>query len=227
VLGPARRIFVRDAATAAALRAHGLRAEAPGTVIVDLLAAEERYAYPGPVRIALLPGSRERAYADAERLAAVAERVAARVPGVAAVMSVAPTLAAARLAPLFARYPALGAWTGGIGGILNGATLAIGQAGTANEAAAASGVPVVALELAGDRRTGWYRMRQERLLGPAMLVVPGETSAAADAIVALLGDPARLARMGAAGVERMGGAGGAAAIARAVVDLARPSEVPA
>jgi hypothetical protein len=227
VLGPARRIFVRDAATAAALRAHGLRAEAPGNVIVDLLAAEERYAYPGPVRIALLPGSRERAYADAERLAAVAERVAARVPGVAAVMSVAPTLAAARLAPLFARYPALGAWTGGIGGILNGATLAIGQAGTANEAAAASGVPVVALELAGDRRTGWYRMRQERLLGPAMLVVPGETSAAADAIVALLGDPARLARMGAAGVERMGGAGGAAAIARAVVDLARPSEVPA
>ena len=71
----------------------------------------------------------------------------------------------------------------GIGGILAGATLAIGQAGTANEAAAASGVPVVALELTGDRRSGWYRMRQERLLADAMLVVPGDPVAAAAAIV--------------------------------------------
>jgi len=89
----------------------------------------------------------------------------------------------------------------GIGGILDGATLAIGQAGTANEAAAASGVPVVALELAGDRRSGWYRMRQERLLGDALAIVPGESSAAAAAIVALLNDPARRARMSAAGAN--------------------------
>jgi len=114
----------------------------------------------------------------------------ARVPDVAAVMSVAPSLEAARFAALFERYPALGVWFDGIGGILDGATLAIGQAGTANEAAAASGVPVVALELAGDRRSGWYRMRQERLLGDALAIVPGESSAAAAAIVALLNDPA-------------------------------------
>ena len=219
IIGAAARIFVRDAATADALRRHGLRAEAPGNVIVDLLAEERRYAWPGPVRIALLPGSRERAYADAERIAAIAERVAARVPGVAAVLSIAPSLDAARFAPLLARYPALGVWPGGIGGILAGATLAIGQAGTANEAAAASGVPVIALELAGDRRGGWYRMRQERLLAAAMLVLPGEPEAAAGAIVGLLNDPAQLARMSAAGRERMGPPGGAAAIARAIVEL--------
>lgn len=227
IVAGARRIFVRDGATADALRVRGLRAEAPGNVIVDLLADEGRYDWPGSVRIALLPGSRERAYADAERLADVAGRVAAQVPGVAAVLSVAPSLDAARFAPLLARYPALGVWPAGIGGILAGATLALGQAGTANEAAAANGVPVVALELDGDRRTGWYRMRQQRLLADALLVVPGDPAAAAAAIVALLRDPPRLARMGAAGRERMGGGGGAAAIARAIVDLAAPARIPA
>jgi tetraacyldisaccharide 4'-kinase len=219
IVGGAARIFVRDAATAEALRRRGLRAEAPGNVIVDLLAHEPAYAWPGAVRIALLPGSRERAYADAEALAEIAALIAARVPGVASVLSIAPTLDPARFGPLFARYPALGAWREGIGGVLAGATLAIGQAGTANEAAAASGVPVVALELGAARRRGWYRMRQERLLGDALLIVPGAPAAATGAIVALLEDPARLTRMGAAGRERMGPAGGSAAIARAIVDL--------
>jgi hypothetical protein len=219
IIGTAARMFVRDTATAEALRRRGLRAEAPGNVIADLLAGEQSYAWPGAVRIALLPGSRERAYADAERIAEIADRVAARIPGVATMLSIAPALDAARFAPLLARHPALGIWTAGIGGILAGATLAIGQAGTANEAAAASGVPVVALELSGDRRSGWYRMRQERLLADAMLVLPGEPGAAADAIVALLNDPVRLARMSAAGRERMGASGGAAAIAHAIVEL--------
>jgi hypothetical protein len=219
IISAAARIFVRDPATAEALRRRGLRAEAPGNVIADLLADEQRYAWTGAVRIALLPGSRERAYGDAERIAEIADRVAARIPGVSTVLSIAPGLDAARFAPLLARHPALGVWNAGIGGILAGATLAIGQAGTANEAAAASGVPVVALELSGDRRSGWYRMRQERLLADAMLVLPGEPTAGADAIVALLNDPARLSRMSAAGRERMGASGGAAAIARAIVEL--------
>jgi tetraacyldisaccharide 4'-kinase len=220
IVSAAARIFVRDAATADALRRRGVRAEAPGNVIADLLLDDARYAWPGAVRIALLPGSRERAYADAARIADIAARVATRVPGVAAVLSVAPGLDRARFAPLLERYPALGEWTGGIGGILDGATLAIGQAGTANEAAAACGVPVVALELAGDRRDGWYRMRQERLLADAMQVVPGDPAAATGAIVTLLNDPARLARMSAAGRERMGPGGGASAIARAIAELA-------
>ena len=221
IIAPAARIFVRDAATATALRKAGLRGEAPGNVIVDLLASEERYAWPQPLRIAILPGSRERAYGDAERLAAIAARVATQMPGVASALSIAPGLDAARFAPLFARYPSIAPWPGKVGGILAEATLALGQAGTANEAAAAGGVPVVALELDDDRRSGWYRMRQEKLLGGGMLVVPGETGAAADVIGALLRDSARRAQMGAIGRERMGAAGGAAAIAEAIVLLVR------
>jgi len=216
IIRAARRIFVRDAATAADLRAHGVPAEAPGNVIVDLLASDEYYAWPGPVRIALLPGSREPAYADAERLATVAAAVAERVPGTAIALSIAGNLDPDRFASVLARYPAIAPWRGPVGGILAGATLAIGQAGTANEAAAANGLPVVAFDVAGNRRSGWYRMRQERLLGEAMLVVPGAVPAATDAIVALLGDPARLARMRAAGPERMGASGGALTIAGAI-----------
>jgi tetraacyldisaccharide 4'-kinase len=219
VIAAARRIFVRDEATADDLRAHGVPAEAPGNVIVDLLGSDERYAWPGPVRIALLPGSRERAYADGERLAVVADAVARRVPGTVVALSIAPNLDPARFAPVFARFPAIVPWHGPVGGILQEATLAIGQAGTANEAAAANGLPVVAFDVAGDRRNGWYRMRQERLLGDAMAIVPGDPAAATDAIVALLGDPARLARMRAAGPERMGKPGGSAAIAAAIVAL--------
>ena len=224
IISAARRIFVRDAATADALRRAGVRAESPGNVIVDLLAGDGAIAWPSPVRIAVLPGSRERAYADAERIAQIVERVATRLPGVSAAMSIAPTLDAARFAPLFARHPAIIPWYGGVGGLLAGATIAIGQAGTANEAAAGNGVPVVALELADDKRAGWYRMRQERLLADAMVVVPGEPAPAADAVAALLGDGARLERMRAAGIARMGAPGGAVAIARAIVEVAGAAE---
>jgi hypothetical protein len=221
IIGAAKRIFVRDAATADALRRGGVPAEAPGNVIVDLLGSSERYDWSGAaVRIALLPGSRSRAYEDAERIAGIAGRIAERVPGVAAALSIAPGLDAARFAPIVARHPAVAPWTGDLGGLLADATLAIGQAGTANEAAAGNGVPVVALDLGDDRRGGWYRMRQERLLGDAMRVMPGDPAAAADAIATLLRDPAQLARMSAVGRERMGASGGAAAIAAAIVALA-------
>ena len=113
------------------------------------------------------------------------------------------------------------AWRGPLGPLLRGSRLAIGQAGTANEEAAAAGVPIVAL--GGDGRhgsSGWYRMRQHRLLGEALLLVPAEPVAAAAEIDALLDDPGRLAVMSAAGRRRMGPPGGSRAIARAILDLA-------
>lgn len=220
VLRGANRIFVRDAATAADLRRHGVAAEAPGNVIVDLLACTERFPWTAPLRIAVLPGSRERAYADAERLCAVAEAAAARTGGVEAALSCAPTLDPARFAPVLARHPAVRPWSGPIGALLAEASIALGQAGTANEAAAANGVPVVALELADDRRDAWYRMRQAGLLGEGLEVIPGEPGAAAAALAELLADAPRRARMGAVGRERMGGPGAAAAIAAAIAELA-------
>jgi hypothetical protein len=221
VLRGARRVFVRDAATAADLAAHGLRAEAPGNVIVDLLTDPA----PGPpwsaaTRVALLPGSRERAYGDAEQLVAVVHALRARGIELAAAGSLAPTLDAARLAPIFAAGDVL-PWPGPLGPLVRDATLVIGQSGTANEAAAAHGVPVVALDLAGAGPSGgWYRSRQAGLLGDALLVVPPEPARAAAAIADLLTDPARRAAMSAAGRQRMGGPGGAAAIAQAVIAAA-------
>lgn len=219
VLRGARRVFVRDAATADDLRAHGVPAEAPGNVIVDLLATDARVDWRAPLRLALLPGSRERAYADALRVADVVAALRARGAELDAVMSVAPNLDARRFAPALERG-GLRAWTGPLGALLHGATLAIGQSGTANEAAAAEGVPVVALELDDAPRDAWYRKRQVGLLGDALLIVPGEPARAAGAVADLLADDGRRARMAAAGRERMGGPGGARAIAQAVAALA-------
>ncbi len=219
ILRRASRIFVRDAATARALRAHGVPAEAPGNVIVDLLAGDGRVEWREGARLALLPGSRERAYADAVRIGDVVAALRARGVAADAVLSIAPNFDARAFAPATERG-ALRAWTGPLGPLLRDATIAIGQSGTANEAAAAEGVPVVALELHGAPRDAWYRKRQVGLLGDALLVVPGDPAAAAEAVASLLADPPRRARMGAVGRERMGGPGGARAIAHAIVALA-------
>jgi hypothetical protein len=219
IIGGARRIFVRDAATAADLRAHGVPAEAPGNVIVDLLASEQRVDWRAPLRLALLPGSRERAYGDALRIAGVVAALRANEPELDAVLSVAPNLAVDRFAPALA-LGGLRPWTGPLGALLHDATLVVGQSGTANEAAAAQGLPVVALELHDAPRDAWYRKRQVGLLGEALAIVPGEAATGAQAIAALLADGARRARMGAVGRERMGGPGGARAIATALAELA-------
>ncbi len=224
LLRGARRVFVRDAPTADYLRARGVDAEAPGNVIADLLTTSARVRWPaGAERIALLPGSRTRAYADAVRLADVARRVVARTPGCAAMMSIAPGLDATRFAPALAGDPPIGVWGDDLGALFADATIALGQAGTANEAAAACGVPVVAFEFDGARKSAWYRDRQARLLGEALAVVPGDPDRAADAIAAILADPGRRERMARVGRERMGERGGAAAIARAIAALTVPT----
>ncbi len=244
LLRRAARVFVRDEATAERLRAQGVAAEAPGNVIVDL--AGDGGADAPPVRwLGVLPGSRDDAYADGVRLARVVRALGRRRDGASALLSVAPTLDAARFeralcddgwrrAAEAASEPAgalfdvsdgaarIRGWRGDLGTLLDGSTLVLGQAGTANEQAAARGVPVVALDRA--ERTGgrggadWYRMRQRRLLGDALALVPSDPEAAAAAVAALLDEPERLRRMSEAGRVRMGARGGALAIARAVLD---------
>jgi uncharacterized protein (TIGR03492 family) len=240
LLRGAVRIFVRDEATADRLRAQGVRAEAPGNVIADL--AGSRDGAPPGRWIGVLPGSREDAYDDGLRLARVIRALGKRRVGTAALLSVAPTLDATRFAHALvddgwlpvAREESvasfafdlrdgdtrLAGWTGDLGALLAASTVTIGQAGTANEQAAAFGVPVVALDrTARDGRGGadWYRMRQRRLLGDALLLVPTEPQDAATSLGALLDDPERLSAMSAAGRARMGEPGGAEAIARAVL----------
>lgn len=245
LLRRAARVFVRDEATAFDLRVDGVRADAPGNVIVDLIdgAAAPAGEFASGLWLGLLPGSREAAYADAVRLARVLDALAARRGPVRALLSIAPGLLPARFADALgsagwqlaagdggdvAFRASLGdalivGWRGAAGTLLRSATLVAGQAGTGNEQAAALGLPVVALDAegAGERRSGpgegWYRMRQRRLLGDALTLLPPQPADAAARISGLLDDEAQLARMRTAGPERMGAAGGARAIAAAVL----------
>jgi uncharacterized protein (TIGR03492 family) len=242
VLRRARAVFVRDDATAARLREHGLNVEPSANVIVDLFAAgDDARALDGfEPAIALLPGSRENAYDDARFLLRVVGELAQTSASLGAALSVAPGLDAARFAsnaradgwdvapgddadiPFVLRRgdrDVVRAWCGPFGAVLAGATLVIGQAGTANEAAAAGGVPVVAFERGRDRKTAWYRKRQSGLLGEALAILPGDDGAVAG-VRDLLGDAARRERMGAIGRARMGSAGGARRIAGRIAAIA-------
>jgi uncharacterized protein (TIGR03492 family) len=245
LLRRARAIFVRDEATAARLRASGTPASAPGNVIVDMFAvpddprADEAFADFAP-GVALFPGSRGGAYDEGLSLAGFVRDLARERPRLGGVLSIAPGLDAQRFATAFAgdgwavrasgdaarpfdlydgERVVVRAWRGELGPLLSRATIVIGQAGTANEAAAGAGLPVVAYAPPGERANAWYRKRQRGLLGDALLVVSEPTALAE--IGALLDDPARRARMGTIGRERMGAPGGARAIAQTIVALAR------
>jgi uncharacterized protein (TIGR03492 family) len=237
LLRRARRIFVRDLPTARLLRSQRVDAEAPGNVIVDVAGSPSDKRLAGEW-LGVLPGSRDTAYDDAIRLARVVRALGRRRPGPGALLSVAPTLDAARFArdlvadgwvldegagqagaAFSARAgPArLVGWDGSFATLLRASILVLGQAGTGNEQAAAFGVPVVALGESRPEREDWYRMRQRRLLGDALLLVPAAPERAAAEIAALLDDPERMLRMGAAGRSRMGPSGGAVAVARAIL----------
>ena len=239
VMANARAVFVRDTATAQRLQAHGIDART-ANVIVDLHASDDAAMIDAPFdpRLALFPGSREAAYGDALMLCRVVRELSARKPKLGALLSVAPGLDAARMEASFAgegwliRHrddpyapfslfsgdrEVVRAWCGSLSAMLHGTTLVLGQAGTANEAAAAAGIPVVAFER--TRTHAWYRKRQIGLLGDALLVVTGDEHSVAYAVAELLDDPVRRERMGSIGRQRMGAAGGAKLIAQEVVRL--------
>jgi uncharacterized protein (TIGR03492 family) len=245
----ARVVFARDAATAQALSRRGIHAVFCGNVMMDGLASEglSLPAPANAVRIAVLPGSRsdarENVSAAVRRLKLVAARLVPRGEPVQAYVSQAPTVAAADLIAgmqaeslnvertgatqgVTARASGenldIALVSGALGDLLRASDIVLGQAGTGNEQAVGLGKPVVS---AADVRrgrpesVGWYRMRQQRLLGDALLVLPTEDATFAAGVVALLDDPARRASMAQAGRERMGGTGAAKAIAEAVLAI--------
>lgn len=233
-------VFVRDDATAQRLKQHGIAARS-ANVIVDLYArSQSRFEQSCRPRLALFPGSREEAYDDAVFLCEVVRTLAQRRPALCAMLSIAPGLDVARMEAELRnsgwRITSTGdrlqpfnafaqdgrklvrAWCCGIGPLLGGADLVLGQAGTANEAAAAAGIPVVAFTVGDERRSAWYRRRQAGLLGGALLIVPGGVQASTDRVDRLLNDPDALAAMSLEGRRRMGPPGGASRIAASVAD---------
>jgi hypothetical protein len=70
-------------------------------------------------------------------------------------------------------------------------------------------------------------MRQQRLLGDALLVLPAaDDDAFAAGVVDLLDDQQRRDAMARAGRERMGGSGGAREVAKAALAVAAKGERP-
>jgi uncharacterized protein (TIGR03492 family) len=245
LLRRARAVFVRDEATAARLRSRGISADAPGNVIVDLFASAQQLPQSAVAGfdeiVAVLPGSRSHAYQDAAFLMSVAADVARGRPGCGAILSLAPGIDAARMADalrtagfvireLAQEVPfeierdgrIVGrAWSGAVGAALRKATIVLGQAGTANEAAAAAALPVVAFDRGVDREHSWYRRRQRKLLGEALIVLNDDRASAERYVVELLADPQRRTRLGAIGASRMGMAGGSRRIAERIAALAK------
>lgn len=240
VIRKAGAVFVRDLPTAHLLEQHGISARA-ANAIVDLY--REREPATGATfdpLLAIFPGSRESAYTDAVFISRVVRSVLRGEPGGGATISIAPGIDPQRMCAQFAadgwrivqsgheqqpfslydgNRELVRAWQGPLGAMLQGATLVLGQAGTANEAAAAMGIPVVAFARAGETRAPWYRMRQIGLLGDALLIASANPEEAALQVMELLHDLPRRERMGAIGRERMGPPGGAAAIAATIAQL--------
>lgn len=218
ILRRAARVFVRDRATSTFLCAAGVHAESPGNVIADLAQSDEVFEWGEGGRVAILPGSRENAYENAARIGRVLQSLESR-HRLGYAVSIAPGLDSSRM--LSALGVPARAWSGALGAMISGATVAIGQAGTANEAAAASGVPVVALGDGEAKKEDWYRMRQRRLLDGALAMISPDPQRGAEELGALLDDPQRRAEMGRIGRERMGAPGAASAIAAAILETAR------
>jgi len=243
----ARITFARDAATAAALTRAGVPARYAGNVMMDGVADSSVELEPDldAIRATVLPGSRSDAPANAQaavrRLLLIATLAGRRVQ---AFVALAPAVTTSAVADAIDRegiaIAATGAATGivaagrhpsmevivvrgGLSAALRASEIVLGQAGTGNEQAAGLGKPVLAAAEPGEspQSVGWYRMRQQKLLGDALLVVPADDQSFARAALALLADPDRMAAMGAAGRARMGGAGASDAIADAAIALAK------
>lgn len=241
--------FARDAQTASALRAAGVPAQYAGNVMMDGLTRTnvDLRAADDALHIGALPGSRADAATNAgemtARLVAIAALLSERGRGVQAFFSLAPSVDARAVNTAISRAGIpMSELRDGIGVVAEGESktlrvalvrgafadllavsdIVLGQAGTANEQAAGLGRPVVAAAEHGEApdKMHWYRMRQKRLLGDALLVLPADPHGFATQVVQLLDDPLRMRAMAQIGRDRMGQAGGAAAVAAAALSLA-------
>ncbi len=231
----ASQVFTRDEVTAEALRRRGIPAQFRGFTLMDTLAPSGVTfgLPPGPV-LTLLPGSKPAAYENLILLLRAAAAVRSHGAATSVLVAWAPNLPREQLRvvvegaggrwvdPDRFRFDSIEATvtTEYFADALARATLVLGMAGGAHEQAAGLGKPVIAFPGTGPQFTARFLEEQKRLLGDA-LVVAADAAAAAQAVVALLSDPGERDRRGRIGRERQGGPGGAAAIAKDLLEMLR------
>ncbi len=222
-------VYARDDATAAWLGAHGVRhALSLGNPMVDLAVGRPLEGVHGRRAVALLPGTRAHTPVALARMAQALKRLPDVTGLVAWQGGTVPLLPdweeEGGAPPLQGRVAALrhGAsrlWVmeGRFGDVLASARVAVGTAGTANEQAAARGVPVVSFPVEPlHART--FLENQKRLLGDALTLSGGDPADIAAAVQALLTDEVAWERASQAGQLRMGAPGGSRAIARDLLE---------
>ncbi|GGR68444.1 lipid-A-disaccharide synthase [Deinococcus seoulensis] len=221
----ARRVYTRDAPSAASLARRGVNASYRGSFAMDILPAPERDLPELPTGrpvLALVPGQR----GDADFSLPLMLEAAAHLPEWQAAVAFANDWAAL---PVPAGWQLTGAgdqtrWLqrgdvrvlvlrGAFAAVARRATMALGTAGTASEQLAGLGVPVIGFPTPGPQYVAGFARRQARLLGRALTVTPADPCEVVRAVRTLFDHPQRLKAAQADGRERIGPPGALRAIA--------------
>lgn len=230
----AKRVYVRDEATAVMLREQGVEhVSALGNPMLDALHGQVMVQYKTHPLVALLPGTRAYATKALETMmnaftylpfgTGLVAWAGAELPEAAGWLAFNPDKAEADvgLEKIYRQSDKIiYVYKNRFADVLCTAQLVMGTAGTANEQAAALGKPVLSFPVP-PLYSKTFLTNQQRLLADALTVVPSGEKIIADTLWELYTDRARYQQAARVGRLRMGRAGGSDAIARDI--LARSS----
>jgi uncharacterized protein (TIGR03492 family) len=232
LLRRADAVYARDDATAAWLRERGVAARFLGNPMMDGLDGRRLDPWPDLPTVALLPGSRDHAFAAVSTMLRALECLADEGLSLAGVVAWThgpppeppPGWSVAGAAwPSWRRGGVRLDWLEGrFADVLRTADAALGTTGTAQEQAAGLGLPVVSFAVPPALGAA-FLANQSRLLGAALEVVASDPAAIAAGVRRALFDPQRRAAAGGTGPARLGGPGGGEAIAADVAARLRAS----
>lgn len=218
----ARRVYVRDDATARQLRRKRLEhVRWLGNPILDAAQGQPIEAHRCEPCVALLPGTRGYAAASLGIMLDALTHIPEITGLVAWAGGELPKLPNWESDAVSGARGLRAVWRRGqqrvyiyenrFADVLHTAQIVLGTSGTAHEQAAALGKPVVSFALP-PLYSKAFLDNQKRLLGEALVIVEPDPSRLAAALQSLLKDEARLARVARLGLERFGTAGGTRAI---------------
>jgi uncharacterized protein (TIGR03492 family) len=240
-----RLVFPRDEITAESLRKAGINAKWVGNAMMDNLGiTDERFGIPeDKMVIALLPGSRDFAYADFPILLEAAilidkslENKPAYIAPLADSIELCELEKCAQranfhmnqeagqdglVARLIRNNVEILLIRNRFGNTIDMAKIVIGQAGTGNEQAVGLGKPVVSFDSAGSEKLGWYRLRQKGLLGDSLAITRRDSEDVAIEALDILNNQQKYDSMAKIGIERLGPPGGAGRMAEAIYQTAK------
>lgn len=236
-------VFCRAENLAALLRRSGVDARCAGNLMMDTI---PRGDYDAAARrmqdlaVTLLPGSRALTGESFALQIAALKRVQTEqrpdiflaVAGSVSVEDLARAAGLVRVPMLSSEPDDMGTLSGeglvvhmargrAMGNLLDVSDVVLSQAGTASIQSLGLGKPVITFANARDRRSRFED--EQKLFGPARVVVDAEIGNVAMALNDLLGNSDERARLGAIGRERIGGPGALGAIL-AALELSGPKD---